>query len=288
MGGVALLLAEDANAYQQLLATHAQAAAVKAGLALAPARFAGGLAMTQQQQIFECLRADPLPDAILVVPVVADALRQAAALALKRGVGLVFLNRVPHFIEELQKEYPGVLLSSVAPDQHRIGVIQGLQCLAIAPRARFGLLVTGSLRNSSALERGRGLLETTFGKVEFEEVEGHWTAGEAEKEVGLWLRLGTHRRGNLEVVVCQNDDMAVGTRVAFAAASVPLPVMIGCDGLPSHGQQMVKGGELAATVVMPPTTPLAVEIVARALKEKHWPKLSVLEPVSFPPLEALA
>lgn len=286
MGTIALLLAEDSNAYQQILAAEARTAALKAGLTLLPPRSAGGLSMTQAQQVFECLRLAPLPDAILVMPVVADTLRQAAALALRRGVGLIFLNRVPSFFEELRQEFPKVLLTSVAPDQHQIGVIQGHQCQAIAPAARTGLLVTGSLRGPSAAYRRQGLLEVTSGRVAFEEVEGHWTEEEAEKEVALWLRVGGSRMPNIDIVVSQNDDMAVGIRAAFHAVGRSLP-MIGCDGLPANGQQMVTRGELAATVVMPTTTTLAVAIAARAIAERTWPEPTVLPPTSYPKVESL-
>jgi ABC-type sugar transport system substrate-binding protein len=288
MAIIALLLAEDSNAYQQTLATEARSAASKAGLILLAPKSAGGLSMTQGQQMFECLRNTPLPDAMLVVPVVADTLRQAATLVLKRGVGLVFLNRVPSFMQELRQEFPNTLLTSVAPDQHQIGVIQGQQCLAIAPAARIGLLVTGSLRGPSAADRKRGLLEVLGGRVTFDEVEGHWTAEEAEKEVALWLRIGATLRESIDLVVCQNDDMAVGVRTAFRAAGRPMPPAVGCDGLPGLGQQMVGRGELTATVVMPTTSTRAVDIVVRALKEKSWPESTVLAPTSFPTVESLA
>jgi ABC-type sugar transport system substrate-binding protein len=85
-------------------------------------------------------------------------------------------------------------------------------------------------------------------------------------------------------VVCQNDAMAVGARRAMRElrpdwTDVPLT---GCDGLPNGGQELVATGELAATVVKPPTTGPAIEVVARALSGEATPPHVVLEPTSWP------
>jgi ABC-type sugar transport system substrate-binding protein len=61
------------------------------------------------------------------------------------------------------------------------------------------------------------------------------------------------------MIACQNDDMAIGARRVFEElgsvrdrnAWLRLPIT-GCDGIPRSGQEWVRQGRLAATVVSPP------------------------------------
>jgi ABC-type sugar transport system substrate-binding protein len=64
-------------------------------------------------------------------------------------------------------------------------------------------------------------------------------------------------------------------------AAVPLT---GCDGLPQGGRRLVDQGRLAATVVTPPNTGPALELVAAALRSARMPPGEVLlKPSSYPP-----
>ena len=98
------------------------------------------------------------------------------------------------------------------------------------------------------------------------------------------------------MVVGQNDDMAMGARKAFQDHADPdvrdkwlgLPFS-GCDGMPKTGQAFVRSGLLAATIVVPPNTSVAMEIFAQSIQSGKQPSDLVLTtPVSFPPLEELA
>jgi ABC-type sugar transport system substrate-binding protein len=101
-------------------------------------------------------------------------------------------------------------------------------------------------------------------------------------------------RDRLGIVVCQNDAMASGARAALLRraeegqrpdlARTPL---IGCDGLEQEGKAMVARGELAATVVMPPTTPLALETLARHWERGTPSETQLLDALSHPALETL-
>jgi len=84
--------------------------------------------------------------------------------------------------------------------------------------------------------------------------------------------------------------MATGARRAGLAhdptwQSVPV---IGCDGLPRHGQSLVSAGQLAATVVTPASSARAVHLVADWLEDRKLPPADVLlASHSFPPEETL-
>jgi ribose transport system substrate-binding protein len=62
----------------------------------------------------------------------------------------------------------------------------------------------------------------------------------------------------------------------------------GCDGLVNSGQKAVRSGTLAATVVVPPNTAPALEMLIAALEQGKNPAEQVLTvPSSFPSLADL-
>jgi ABC-type sugar transport system substrate-binding protein len=64
---------------------------------------------------------------------------------------------------------------------------------------------------------------------------------------------------------------------------------LGCDGMPSTGQEWVRRGLLAATVFSPPTAPVAIELVARFLQQGTMPPPRTLtEARSIPGLAMLS
>jgi len=63
---------------------------------------------------------------------------------------------------------------------------------------------------------------------------------------------------------------------------------IGCDGLEEHGRRWTCGGLLDATIVCPPLSALAIEVLARELQQGVPAQpLTLAEPVSFPSLNQL-
>lgn len=90
--------------------------------------------------------------------------------------------------------------------------------------------------------------------------------------------------------------MAMGARKAFQEQTsvtererwLSLPYT-GCDGLPQTGQAWVSSGLLAATVVVPANTGMAMEMVAQAVSTgTQPPERTFTVPESFPSVEELA
>lgn len=263
---VALLLDHPENRYQQLLTREAQARAAQLDIALLAPTYAGGSSFVQMDQLLACAKGERRPDAIMMVIAGAESQHPACRRAAKAGVSLVFLNRLPSFLGELKKAYPDVLVTLVAPDQTEIGRIQAAQCARLVTPGSFVLLVTGPLDNHSAIARRDGFLERTSSRIDVHVIEAHWTEESAFKSVSDWFKIGADRDREVALVACGNDPMGCGARRALRQrakttgndAWTRVPVL-GCDGVPDEGQQMVRSGELSATVVMPPTTPAAVD-----------------------------
>jgi ABC-type sugar transport system substrate-binding protein len=88
--------------------------------------------------------------------------------------------------------------------------------------------------------------------------------------------------------------MAIGARDAFDKALsgtereqwLSLPIT-GCDGLPGGGQELVRRGILAATIVVSPNAGTAVELAAKALKGQAIPAKTIGGLASYPAIHQL-
>jgi ribose transport system substrate-binding protein len=185
---------------------------------------------------------------------------------------------------------------SITSDHEEIGRIQGRQFAALLPEGGFVLHVQGPSGSSAAQQRTTGMYETKPANVQVRALRGQWTEGSARQAVASWLRLRTSHEARIDLVCGQDDSMAQGARKAFQEVVdkaerdrwLSLP-FTGCDGLPQTGQAWVRSGLLAATVVVPPNTGTAIEMLASAFRGgKQPPERSLTRPESYPTLETLA
>jgi len=109
-------------------------------------------------------------------------------------------------------------------------------------------------------------------------------------DVACWLTFGV-----IDVVIAQNDAMAIGVRKAFQEMIAEIDrdrwleiPFTGVDGAPKTGQAWVRSGLLAATVFTPPNAGTAMELFVDAIKHGKMPTERVLiAPSSVPTLEKL-
>ena len=291
---VALLLDDPENHYQRSLLRDARAAATRLGLSLLEPEFARGSSWTQVESVNRLLRGQR-PDGLLVMLAGNQWTRAPFERVVKADVPVVALNRVPAWLDDIRREHPLALVASVAPRQEAVGEIQARQALRLAAPGAFVLLVTGEATSPAAVARRDGFLKGVGSRLAAHPIDGRWSAAGADKAVSEWFRMGAERDRAVDLVVCHNDAMAAGARAALAAhaaasgrpalASTPI---VGCDGTDEEGKAMVARAELAATVVMPPTTPAALETLARRFASGAAATRVELEPESFPAIEALA
>jgi hypothetical protein len=100
----------------------------------------------------------------------------------------------------------------------------------------------------------------------------------------------------MDMIVSQNDAMAIGTRKAFQEIADPalrekfsrLPY-IGIDGVRTTGQEWLKRGLLEATVVVPTNSDVAIEMLTHAVQTGLLPpEVTFTVPKSLPSIEELA
>jgi ABC-type sugar transport system substrate-binding protein len=289
---IALFLANPDNDYMQALRNEAEAAAARAGFELEVA-FAGAdpgkISIEQPQQIYRAINRDPAvrPVAVIVFPLldVAHTVKEVVAAR----VGVIVLNRLPPFVEELRNANPGVPIFAVSSDQVQAGRVQGRQLRTLLPEGGLVLGVLGNPLASSTSDRANGLRQVIDGSaIRLTTVNGDWGAASGEDVVTKWLRQPWNKE-KLAAIACQNDAMAMGARKATRQLAAEtaygylqrIPIL-GIDGSPHFGLKLVESGDLTATVVNPLVTRHAIEQLARALKGEAVPPFLSVEPKPHP------
>lgn len=294
---IGVFLISDANAYQRLQRREAESAARRLGTDI-HVQLADNVASQQIADLFRFKQTRAGQRAIAIVEPTEDSSVEMMARELAQaGIGLLVVQRSVPWIEKLRAEYPRVPLCRISSDQRQIGRIQAQQFRALLPRGGRMLVMHGEPTSSAARDRLAGLQDGLTGSpIHFSTLYGDWSSASAEQAMGHWIDRAGGIRQPLQLVGAQNDDMAQGVRQALRKAATDLrrpdlldiPVT-GVDGCPELGAGLVRSGELAATVVMPPAAGRAVELAHAILNDNApLPRQDVdLAPVSLPDTAAL-
>jgi ribose transport system substrate-binding protein len=290
---ISLITAE--NDYQLEQARAAQTAAHKMGIDVR-ITYAENDSITQSTQILQQVQAMPShrPHAVIFEPVGGTGLPQVARAAVHAGIGWAILSRDAPYVDELRRSALSPVFG-VSSDQIEVGRISGKQCAALLPRGGSILYIQGPSLSEVARERGSGLHDTLPSNIHVATLKGDWTEESARKSVSAWLKLSTSRKAKIDLIVAQNDAMAIGVRKAFQDtidsqereqwASIPL---LGCDGVQKTGQSWVRSGLLTSTILIPPNAGQAVELMAEALINKKVAPPRTFAPVApLPAIESL-
>lgn len=259
--------------------------------------YAEGDAITQSQQLLKVIQLAPdtRPDGIVFEAVSGTGLPHVARAAAVAGIGCVVLNCNVNYVADLRNSF-NAPLCSITSDHEEVGRIQGRQLEALLPKGGSVLYIQGPSNSLPAQQRTVGMSETKPADIELKMIRGQWTEVSAQRAVNAWLRLATSRNAHIDVVACQNDAMAIGARRAFEELTsgaerkrwLSLPY-IGCDGVPKTGQAWVDNGALAATVVIPANTGLAMNLLVQAIRSSSQPpERTLTELSSYPTLQVLA
>ena len=282
------LITKD-NDYQREQAVAAERAAAKLGIAV-EIIYAGNDAIVQSQQLLEAIQAKPerRPHAIVLSPA-GTALHQVALAAAKANIGWVVLNLDADYIASVRR-LTSAPVFAVSSDHLAIGKLQAAQVARLLPEGGQVLYVQGPSISAAAHQRTQGMKEAKPANIQLRLLTGQWTEASAYQAALSFLRLRTSHDARIEMVVSQNDAMAIGVRKALKEAMKDwswLP-FTGVDGLPSTGRRWVQEGLLTATVIVPTNTDIALEMLKKALMTKSQPaELTFTKPESYPDLGTL-
>ena len=289
-----LSVTNDTNDFQieQVKGARQAAARLGADLEIVYAQDDG---IRQSQQLLKRIQSAEAarPDAIVFEPAGSTTLPHVARAAAAEGIGWVVLSRDAEYIAELRAAFH-IPAFVVTADHEEIGRIQGRQLAALLPRGGIVLEIQGPSQSKAAALRHAGLLATKPESVHLRSVKAHWTETSAQKAVSSWLTLSTSRGTDIVAVCAQDDSMAMGARKAFEQSGhelrqswLQIP-FLGCDGMPQTGQEYVRTGLLTATVLSPPTAPVAIDLIACFLQQGTMPPpRTQTECKSIPDIETL-
>jgi ribose transport system substrate-binding protein len=294
---VIVSLITNDNDFQLEQATAAEQTAQRLGVDV-QILYAENDSITQSQQLLKIIQSTAKSDvdAIIVEPAGGTALPQVAHSATAAGIGWVLLNRDADYISLLCNKYK-VPVFSISTDHEEIGRIQGRQFAAMLPRGGTVLYIQGPSTSPVATQRTMGLYDSKLHNIQIKLLKSAtWTETSGYQAIASWLRLSTSRREQIDVVGGQNDNIAIGARKALQEQATEaewerwsqIP-FTGVDGLAKTGQAWVGSGLLTATVVVPPNTTPALEMLTRALRTGTQPPFSTLvRPTSFPDTQSLS
>ena len=283
---VFLSLARENNDYQRLQASVAEQSAARLGVELTITS-GNGDSIKQTQDLLDVIQSSSLrPDAIVVEPA-GTTMANVARAAVASGIGWVLLNRRAEYMAEMRANYQ-VPLFAISSDNEQIGRLQGQQLGILLPQGGSSLYIQG-LANTTSELRLAGLNATMPKNLELRMLRGNWTQEGGQKAISSWLRLSTSKGDRIEVVACQNDDMAIGAKKALEQNGQLRDVpFIGVDGVPKAGQSWVRGGSLTATIIAPPHSGIAIEMLVQALQSGvNPPEYTLVAPESYPSLKDL-
>jgi len=186
---------------------------------------------------------------------------------LKGRTSLIILSAWGVSIEQNAPSWGGGLaVGSVGTDHTRVGQIQGRQANALLGSGGRMLYVAGPLRAAAAQQRLDGLKSQVSAGVKVEEISaGQWTESDGIVAFNDWYRVAKARDPVVAVIAAGNDELAVGARRACEALSnaqhrdaLLKSKFIGVDACPAFGQRLISEGVLAASVLTPANTGLAL------------------------------
>jgi ABC-type sugar transport system substrate-binding protein len=103
---------------------------------------------------------------------------------------------------------------------------------------------------------------------------GAWTESDGIVAFNDWYRVAKARDPIVQVVAGGNDELALGARRACEAladtnhrTALLRAKFLGVDGCPTFGRRLVEDGTLAASVVTPANTGLALDQLSRFWKQ---------------------
>jgi ABC-type sugar transport system substrate-binding protein len=185
-------------------------------------------------------------DAIVLAVVSAESSPQITKMAAKAGVSLVYINRMPTDLASL-----GDKAVFVGSDEKWSGTLEAFELCKLAGGQGNAVMLVGLLSNEAAVTRSQDVREV-FGGLSMckgvklvDEQVGEWQRTKANDIVTNWISSGI----KFNIVVANNDEMAIGAIQALKAAGVSMDdVFVGGIDATADALSAMKAGDLDVTV----------------------------------------
>jgi ABC-type sugar transport system substrate-binding protein len=183
-------------------------------------------------------------NAVVMIPVDQKASQTAARKVNKAGIPLILVNT------KFSDDFNGDYVSYVGSDDTEAGKIEGKYLATQLPNGGNVVYLVGQYGGASTERRKAGFDDAIAASPNLKivtETEAKGSRAEAKRIMEDLLQ--RYPKGELQAVVAQSDEMALGASSAIAEAgrSAEFTVIIGVDGSDA-GLKAVKDGSMTATV----------------------------------------
>jgi ABC-type sugar transport system substrate-binding protein len=183
-------------------------------------------------------------DAVVMIPVDQKASQAAAEKVNKAGIPLILVNT------RFSDDFKGEFVTYVGSDDTEAGTIEGDYLKKQLPEGGNVVYLVGQYGGASTERRKAGFDKAIASSPNLKivtETEAKGSRAEAKRVMEDLLQ--RYPKGELQAVVAQSDEMALGASSAIAEAgrSEDFKVLIGVDGSDA-GLAAVKDGTMTATV----------------------------------------
>jgi signal transduction histidine kinase/DNA-binding response OmpR family regulator len=165
----------------------------------------------------------------------------------------------------------------VGGDNYNIGRIAGEYAINLLKEKGGHIVeITGLPKSTPAIERDRGFMEVIkkTSSLTIEKLNGEWYKDKARDVVGKIAG-----QQPVDLVFAQNDMMASATYEVYHNKQLPVPKIIGVDGLPCKGcgMQFVNDKMITATMLYPTGGQEAIQVAMQILNKENFQRENVIQ-----------
>lgn len=213
---------------------------------------AGGDVSAQANQMDQYVNSKV--DAIIIVPVQADSLQPQIAAAKAAGIPVIDVNTALSGAD---------LSASVQPDDVAAGEQEATMMMEKLGGKGNVVVLEGPIGSSPQINRGKGIqnvLDKNPNVKVLAKDTANWKRDEAVNKMSNWV---SAFQGEIDGVISQNDDMALGAIQALREAGVTNIPVVGIDGI-EDGLKAVQAGDMIGTSLQHGTVELAAGLAVAA------------------------
>nr|WP_262485762.1 substrate-binding domain-containing protein [Cnuella takakiae] len=229
-------------------------------------RQANGNTALQIAQVQDLLKSGI--DLLIISPNEAVPLTAVVAEAFKKKLPVIVVDR------KIDAPY---YTAYVGGDNYEVGRMAGEYAAHLLKGKGDILELTGLPRSSPAIERHKGFADALKAYPQMhiqKQINGEWLKEKAQEK--LIKTIGTETRPTL--VFAHNDRMAMATYEAYREKGLPVPHIIGVDGLPgvNAGMDLVAKKAITATMMYPTGGEKAIRTAMDILQKRNYSKQSLI------------
>lgn len=230
-------------------------------------READGNSQKQINQVRDLLNQDI--DLLIISPNEAEPLTPVVEETYHKGIPVIVVDR---------KISTSLYSAYVGGDNYAIGKTAGDYAAHLLAKEGNIIEITGLPKSSPAIERGKGFADALkkYPSLKIVQViNGEWLKEKAESK----LAAVADNLSGVDLIFAHNDRMALATYEVYKNKGLPVPKIIGVDGLSTKkaGLELIAEKRISATMLYPTGGEEAIQIALQILNKQPYEKENLLQ-----------